>query len=80
MMEPAGYGSRERTGAKHEDITPKIFAVNTLFLYSRKRCCCMNYKVIALMVVCIAVVAAAGCMGVPSNGAGPVIRFIRSCV
>ena len=27
----------------------------------------MNYKVIALMVVCIAVVAAAGCMGVPSK-------------
>lgn len=27
----------------------------------------MNYKVIALMVVCIAVVAAAGCMGVPST-------------
>jgi hypothetical protein len=26
----------------------------------------MNYKVIALMVVCMAVVAAAGCMGVPS--------------
>ena len=27
----------------------------------------MNYKLIALMVVCIAVVAAAGCMGVPSK-------------
>jgi hypothetical protein len=27
----------------------------------------MNYKVIALMVICIAVVAAAGCMGVPST-------------
>lgn len=27
----------------------------------------MNYKVIALMVVCIAVVVAAGCMGVPSK-------------
>ena len=27
----------------------------------------MNYKLIALMIVCIAVVAAAGCMGVPST-------------
>jgi uncharacterized protein YfcZ (UPF0381/DUF406 family) len=27
----------------------------------------MNYKVIALMVVCIAVVAAAGCMGIPTK-------------
>jgi hypothetical protein len=31
----------------------------------------MNYKVIALMVVCIAVVAAAGCMGVPSTVSTP---------
>ena len=29
----------------------------------------MNYKVIALMVVCIALIAAAGCTGVPSMGA-----------
>jgi hypothetical protein len=31
---------------------------------------CMNTKVIALLVVCIAVVAAAGCMGVPSTLTG----------
>ncbi len=31
----------------------------------------MNYKVIALMVVCIAVIAAAGCMGVPSAVSPP---------
>ena len=30
----------------------------------------MNYKVIALMVVCIAVVAAAGCTGIPSTWTG----------
>jgi len=30
----------------------------------------MNYKVIALLLVCIAVVAAAGCMGVPSTVTG----------
>jgi Domain of unknown function (DUF4349) len=31
----------------------------------------MNYKVIALMVLCIAVIAAAGCMGVPSAVSSP---------
>jgi hypothetical protein len=33
----------------------------------------MNYKVIALMVVCLAVVAAAGCMGVPSAVSSPTL-------
>jgi hypothetical protein len=31
MMEPAGYGKRVCRSAKNRDITPKIFAVNTLF-------------------------------------------------
>jgi cbb3-type cytochrome oxidase subunit 3 len=48
-------------------LVPK-FSQSTRYFYGTEiDCVTMNYKVIALMVVCIAVVAAAGCMGVPSK-------------
>ena len=48
-------------------LTSKKIAVNTLLLYFTQLFHGMNYKVIALLVVCIAVVAATGCMGLGSS-------------
>ena len=51
-------------------ITSNLFAVYALFLYFSRNGLYMNYKVIAFLIVCIAVIAAAGCLGLPSgNGA-----------
>ena len=48
-------------------LTAKKIAVNILLLYFTQLFHGMNNKVIALLVVCIAVVAAAGCMGLPTG-------------
>jgi uncharacterized protein YfcZ (UPF0381/DUF406 family) len=64
MMQPAGYGKR---GVKKRELLPKSSQSTCYFYIPESDAVCMNYKVIALMLMCIAVVAAAGCMGVPST-------------
>ena len=53
-------------------ITSNLFAVYALFLYFSGHGQYMNYKVIAFLIVCIAVIAAAGCLGLPSG------NFVKS--
>jgi hypothetical protein len=67
MIEPAGYGRRNGSIDDRTVLLPKTSQSTGYFYIPGSDAVCMNYKVIALMVVCIAVVAAAGCMGAPST-------------
>jgi Domain of unknown function (DUF4349) len=48
-------------------LLPKSSQSTRYFYIPGSDAVCMNYKVIVLVVMCIAVITAAGCIGVPSN-------------
>lgn len=50
-------------------MTTNKIEVNALLLYFVQLCIGMNYKVIALLMVCIVAVASAGCMGLSAGSA-----------
>jgi hypothetical protein len=52
---------------KKTGLLPKSSQSTCNYYISGNDGVCMNYRVIALMLVCVAVVAAAGCLGVPSK-------------
>jgi hypothetical protein len=68
-MEPYGYSYPADTRGFLR-LLQKKSQYTSCFYISASEDCCMNYKVIALLVVCLALAAAAGCTGLSSSHSG----------